>query len=196
MQIRSILQAIERFDGAAFHGLCQRQACEVRIAVDQHRAGTASALAATELGSHVADGIAQGGQKIGAAIDEHGDIAAIVTKLQGGLGHGLSYTWPETWPVSRRRRWTPTTSRRYQALASESLTGEVPSVAAATAAETLAASSTRPSSARSAALARTGAAAIAPSAMRAPITRPPLVGRCAASVTTEPPFGLMREIFR
>src|SRR6266487_1661777 len=129
MQIRSILQAIERFDGAAFHGLRQRQACEVRIAVDQHRAGAASALAATELGSHVADGIAQDGQQIGAAIDEHGDIAAIVTKLQGGLGHGLSYTWPETWPVSRRRRWTPTTSRRYQALASESLTGEVPSVA-------------------------------------------------------------------
>src|SRR5882724_9099271 len=74
--------------------------------------------------------------------------------------------FPYTWPVSRRRRWTPTTSRRYQALASESLTGEVPSVAAATEAATLAASRTRPSSARSAALARTGAAAIAPSTMR------------------------------
>jgi hypothetical protein len=45
-----------------------------------------------------------------------------------GFPYGLSYSCP----VSRRRRWTPITSRRYQALANESLAGEVPSVAAAT----------------------------------------------------------------
>ena len=35
-----------------------------------------------------------------------------------------------------------------------------------------------------------------PSAMRAPEIRPPLAGKCAASVITEPPFGLMRAILR
>src|SRR5260370_24660308 len=60
------------------------------MAVDEHRTGAASALAATEFGRHVADEIAQGGKQIGAAIDEDGDVAAIVTKLQGGFGHKLS----------------------------------------------------------------------------------------------------------
>src|SRR5260370_29719029 len=168
----------------------------MRIAVDQHRTGAASALAATELGSHIADELAQGGKQINAAIDEDRSVATIVTKLQGGLGHRFCLALAYCWPVSRRRRCTPTTSRRYQALASESSTGEVPSVTAATAAAILAASSARPSIARSAALARTGVAAIAPSAMRAPTVRPPLIGRCAASVTTAPPFGLTRAILR
>src|ERR1700733_5548124 len=109
-----------------------------------------------------------------------------------GFPYRLSYSWP----VSRRRRWTPRTSRRYQALANESLAGDVPSVAAATAAVTLAVSSARPSIARSAALARTGIAAIAPYAMRAPTPRPPLDGTRAASVTSDPPFGLIRAILR
>src|ERR1700744_6326376 len=106
----------------------------MRFAVDQHRAGAASTLPAPELGRHVADQIAQGREQIGAAIDKHRDIAVVVTKLQGGLGHELSLSaflnWPcYSWPVSRRRRWTPITSRRYQALAKESLAGDVPSVA-------------------------------------------------------------------
>src|ERR1700732_4333593 len=196
MKIRPILEAIERLHRASFTGFRERQAGEVRIAVDQHRAGAASALAATEFGGHVADQFAQGDQQIDAAIDEDRDVAAVVTKLQGGLGHRCVLALSYCWPLSRRRRWTPTTSRRYQALASESSAGEVPSVTAATAAPILAASSARPSIARSAALARTGVAAIAPYAIRAPKTRPPLIGRCAASVTTAPPFGLMRAILR
>src|SRR6266481_4802460 len=168
----------------------------MRIAVDQHGAGPASALAATEFGSQIAQQLAQDGQQIDAAVDKDGGVASVVTKLQRGLGHEISLRFPYGWPESRWRRWTPTTSRRYQALASESSTGEVPSVTAATAAATLAASSACPSRARSAALARTAVAAIDPSAMRAPTTRPPLDGTCAASVTTEPPFGLMRAILR
>src|ERR1700688_3133154 len=168
----------------------------MRVAIDQHRTGAASALAATELGSYIADEFAQGDEQINAAIDEDRGVAAVVTKLQRGLGHGFFLAPSYCWPVSRRRRCTPTTSRRYQALASESSTGEVPSVTAATAAAMLAASSVRPSSARSAALARTGVTAIAPSAMRTPTARPPLDATCAASVTTEPPFGLMRAILR
>src|SRR3984893_16648709 len=61
----------------------------MRVAVDQHRAGATSALAATELGSHVADEIAQRRQQIDAAINEDRDIAAVMTKLQGGFGHRL-----------------------------------------------------------------------------------------------------------
>src|SRR6267154_2160713 len=72
----------------------QRQMLPAMALTTSSRVGeglwSSRAFAATELGSHVADGIAQGGQQIDAAIDEHGDIAAIVTKLQGGLGHGLS----------------------------------------------------------------------------------------------------------
>jgi hypothetical protein len=74
--------------------------------------------------------------------------------------------------------------------------GETPSAAAAAAAPIAASSSERPSSARSAALARICVAAIEPSEMRAPVMRPPLTGRCAASVITEPPFGLIRAILR
>src|SRR5216684_4876055 len=166
----------------------------MRIAVDQHRAGAASALAATEFGSYVAQQLAQDGQQIDAAVDKNGGVASVVTKLQRGLGHEISLRFPYGWPLSRRRRWTPTTSRRYQALASESSLGDVPSVTAATAASMFAASSARPSRARSAPLARTAVTAIAPSAMRTPMARPPLDATCAASVTTEPPFGLMRAI--
>jgi len=90
VQVWAVLEAVERFHRAAFHALGQRQAREVRIAVDQHCAGAASALAAAEFGGHVADQIAQGGQQIDAAIDEDGDLAAVMTKLQGGLGHGFS----------------------------------------------------------------------------------------------------------
>ena len=60
------------------------------VAVDQHRTGAASSLAAAKLGSHIADEFAQGGKQINAAIDEDRRVAAIVTKLQRGLGHGVS----------------------------------------------------------------------------------------------------------
>src|SRR5260221_14458185 len=62
----------------------------MRIAVDQHRAGAASALAATEFGSHVAQQLAQDGQQIDAAVDKDGGVASVVTKLQRGLGHEIS----------------------------------------------------------------------------------------------------------
>src|SRR3984893_18722035 len=111
------------------------------IAVDQHRAGAASALAATEFGRHVADEITERGQQIAAAIDEDRDMGVVMAELQGSLGHRYSlapsyscYASSYSWPVSSRRRWTPTTSRRYQALASESTIGEVPPEADATAA--------------------------------------------------------------
>ena len=83
-----------------------------------------------------------------------------------------------------------------QALPSALSDGDVPSAAADAAAAMVVASSERPSSARSAARARIWVGAIDPSAIRAPAIRPPLIGRCAASVTTEPPFGLMRAILR
>ena len=90
MQIRPILDAVERLHRPAFNGLRERQAGEVRIAVDQYRAGAASALAAAEFGRQIADEIPQGGQQIAAAIDEDGDVAAVMAELQGGLGHRLS----------------------------------------------------------------------------------------------------------
>ncbi len=74
--------------------------------------------------------------------------------------------------------------------------GEVPSVTADAAAAMVAASSERPSSTRSAARARIWVGAIEPSAIRAPAIRPPLIGRWAASVMTEPPFGLIRATLR
>src|SRR6266480_5314118 len=64
-------------------------------------------------------------------------------------------------------------SRRYQALPSALSAGDTPSVAAAAAAVIAESSSERPSSARSAALARICVAAIELSAMRAPDMRPP-----------------------
>src|SRR5450432_2889459 len=59
----------------------------MRIAVDQRRTGAASALPATELGSHIADQVTQCRQQIDATIDEDGDVAVVMTKLQGGFGH-------------------------------------------------------------------------------------------------------------
>src|SRR5829696_498412 len=191
MQVGAVLHSVERFDRAAVHGFRQRQAGQMQFAVDQHAAGAAAALAAAEFRGHVADQFAERDQEIDAAVDEQRDVAAIVTKLEGGLGHDV-YSRPD----SRRRRWTPTISRRYQALPSALSAGDMPSVAAAAAALIAASSSERPSRARSAALARICVAAIEPSAMRAPDMRPPLTGRCAASVITEPPFGLMRAILR
>ena len=64
----------------------------MEFAVDQHAAGAAAALAAAEFRRHVADQFAQRDQQIGAAVDEDRDVAAVVTKLQGGLGHDRSYS--------------------------------------------------------------------------------------------------------
>ena len=59
----------------------------MQLAVDQHTAGATAALAAAEFRRHIADQFAQSDQQIGAAIDEDRDVAAVMTKLQGGLGH-------------------------------------------------------------------------------------------------------------
>jgi hypothetical protein len=59
------------------------------ITIDQHRAGAASSLAATEFRRHIAQQLAQGGQQIDATVDEDGDVASVMTKLQCGLGHKL-----------------------------------------------------------------------------------------------------------
>src|SRR5258706_4306183 len=133
----------------------------MRLAVDQHGAGAAAALAATEFGRVVADAVAQRREQAGAAFDEDRDLAVVVFELQSSLGHD-SYLPQASWPSSKRRRCTPTTSRRYQALAMASVAGEVPSAAAAIAAAIPDSSSIRPSSARSADFARIAVGAMAP----------------------------------
>src|SRR6202020_2273993 len=120
----------------------------------------------------IADLIAQGRKQPHASVDEDRHFAAVVSKLERRLCHAYLFLQPSC-PSSSRRRCTPTTSRRYHALAIASFAGEVPSAAAATAAATPASSSVLPSSARSAALARMAVGAIAPEAMRGPGTRPP-----------------------
>src|SRR4051794_28133100 len=188
MQPRPVLQALQCFDAAAFDCRRQRQAGEMRGAVNQHRAGAAAALPAAEFRRVIAELLAQRDEQIGAGVDKQRDVAAVVTKLQRDL-HRPS-------PFSNRRNCTGAASRRYQALASASSTGASPSSATFAAAAMVCASSGRPSSARSALLARKGVAPIAPKAMRAPATRPPLNGRCAAMLSTEAPFGFTRAIFK
>src|ERR1044072_2482288 len=122
----------------------------MHLAVDQHGADAAGALAAAELRRGIADAVAQRGEQARAAVDEHRDGAAVVLGLDRRF-HGV--------PLSRRLRCTAICSRRYQALASASVGGLVPSAAAATAAAMPLSSSTRPSSARSTDLARIGAGA-------------------------------------
>ncbi|MET4770344.1 hypothetical protein ABIA28_002558 [Bradyrhizobium elkanii] len=87
MQIGTILDAVERLDRTTGNRLGERQAGEVQFAVDQHAAGTAAALAAAELGRHVADQLAQRDQKVGAAVNEDRDVTAVMLKLNGSLGH-------------------------------------------------------------------------------------------------------------
>ena len=87
VQIWSVLDAVAACPPSAFHALGQRQAREMRLAVDRDRARAASSLAAAEFRGHVADEVAQGGKQIDASIDEDGDVAAVMAKLQGGLGH-------------------------------------------------------------------------------------------------------------
>ncbi len=102
--------------------LGERQAGEMRLAVDQHGAGAAAALAATEFRRMIADALAQRGEQTVAALDEHRDLAAVVAELQRRLGHRRSAPRPS----NRRRRCTPATSRRYQALAIGSVAGRGP----------------------------------------------------------------------
>src|SRR4051794_36259341 len=119
------------------------------LAVNQDGASAAATLATTKLRRVIADTLAQRCEQAVAPIDEHRDLAAVVAELQWGLRHCQAPT-----PSSRRRKCTPATSRRYHALAIGSVAGEVPSAAAATAAAMPVSSRLRPSSARSAALAR------------------------------------------
>src|SRR6202035_144683 len=131
----------------------------------------------------IPDLVTQSRKEVHASIDKDRHLAAIVSKLYRRLCHAYVFLQPSC-PSSSRRRCTPTTSRRYHALAIASFAGEVPSAAAATAAATPDSSSVLPSSARSAALARMAVGAIAPYAMRAPETRPPTLGTCAAMEIT------------
>jgi len=55
-------------------------------------------------------------------------LAVVVFELQSCLGHDSDLP-QASWPSNKRRRCTPTTSRRYQALAMASVAGEVPSAA-------------------------------------------------------------------
>src|SRR6202034_3852260 len=82
----------------------------------------------------IADLIAQSRKQAHASVDEDRPLAAVVSKLERRLCHAYVFLQPSC-PSSSRRRCTPTTSRRYQALAIASVAGEVPSAAAATAAE-------------------------------------------------------------
>jgi hypothetical protein len=83
----------------------------MQFAVDQHAAGAAAALAAAEFGRHVTDQLAQRDEEIGAAIDEDRDVAAIVTKLQGGLGHDDPIPGRTTGEGDERRQSLGDTSR-------------------------------------------------------------------------------------
>ena len=190
--VGSLLQAIQRLDGAAGHGLGQRQAGEMRLAVDQHAAGAAAALAAAEFRRHVADQFAQRDEQVGAAIDENARHRCRCDEIAGR-------SWPYDLFLTREQ----TTQMDADDLAAvpgaaERVVGRRCSFRGGSGcgARAVAASSARPSRARSAAGARICVGAIDPNAIRAPATRPPLIGRCAASVMTEPPLGLIRAILR
>src|ERR1700735_2750049 len=109
----------------------------------------------------IPDFVAQSRKQAHASIDEDRHFAAVVSKLERRLCHAYLFLQPSC-PSSSLRRCTPTTSRRYHALAIASFAGEVPSAGAAPAAATPDPSSVLPSSARTAALARMAVGAIAP----------------------------------
>src|SRR5690606_7130041 len=143
-------------DLMALDGLGQRQAGEMRHAVDQHRAGAAGALAAAVFRGEIPYPAAQHVEQVLAVLDEERLVGAVETELERLAGHGHLRS-----PVSSRPRCTPTTSRRYQAEASASVGGSMPSQATRAASAMVAASKLRPSTARSAAVARIGVGAIA-----------------------------------
>ena len=194
MQVRAVFQSVERSRRERpADGLGERQAGEMKLAVDQHGAGAAAALAAAELRRHVADQLAQRHEQIDAAIDENRDVAAVVAELQGCLGHGDA-TPGRTAAAADARRRSRGDTRRWRARRSA---GDVPSAAAAAAARDGRGVERTPFKRPFGGLARASASAPSSrSAMRAPVMRPPLIGRCAASVITDPPFGLMRATLR
>ena len=90
MQVRPVGEAQRSLDCAAGAGLGQRQAGQLRLAVDQHGAHAAGALAATELGRHVADAAAQRVEQVLPAVDEHRLVGTVEAELHRCLGHGRS----------------------------------------------------------------------------------------------------------
>src|SRR5262245_26878927 len=128
----------------------------MRLAVDQHGADPAGALPAAEFRRGIADAVAQRGEQVRAAIDEHRNIVTVMLELNG------SFHASHPVPASRRLRCTATISRRYHVLAIASVGGLVPSAATATAAAMPLSSSALPSSARSTDRARIGIGPIAP----------------------------------
>src|SRR5690606_21462147 len=114
-------------DRSALDGLGEGQARELRLAVDEDRAGAAGALSAAELRGEVPDATAQHVEKVLTLLDEDRLLGAVEAELEGLLRHRHLRS-------SRRRRWTPTTSRRYQPEARLSVGGSKPSAAARAAA--------------------------------------------------------------
>src|SRR5690606_36561313 len=158
-------------DLAALDGFGEGEARQMRRAVDQHGAGAAGTLATAVFRSEVPYPAAQNVEQVLAVLDEERLLGAVKAELERLAGHGHLRS-----AARSRPRWTPTTSRRYQAEASASVRGSIPSQARRAASAIVAASRLRPSSARSAAVARIGVVVIAAYAMRAPWMRPPESG--------------------
>lgn len=90
MKLGAILEAVRGLDRFSGYVLGERDAGKDRLAVDQDRAGAAAALTAAEFRRLIADLLTQRGKQVGAAVDENRCLAAVVSELQGGLGHGTS----------------------------------------------------------------------------------------------------------
>ena len=107
----------------------ERQAGELQLAVDQHRAGAAGALPAAVLGRGQPELVAQHVDEQRAGLDELRLLRAVDGEVNGNARHRAL---PQRF--SRRARCTGSTFRRYQSLANGSVGGDVPSAATATAA--------------------------------------------------------------
>ena len=82
-RLRAGFQPVRGLDRTARDRLGERDAGEMRLAVDQHGADPAGALPAAEFRRGVADAIAQRGEQVRAAIDEHRDVVAVMLELDG-----------------------------------------------------------------------------------------------------------------
>ena len=124
----------------------------MRLAVDEHGADPAGALAAAVFRREVAEPAPQRREQVVGRIHEGGPVGPVEPELDGKLGHRVVSLL-----ASRSRpRCTGSTSRRYHSLAIASVAGRVPSAATWRAAPIAAASSGLPSRARSTPLARIG----------------------------------------
>ena len=81
MKLGAGLEAVRGLDRFPGDRLGERYAGQHGLAIDQHRAGAAAALAAAELGRMIPDFVAQSRKEAHASIDEDRDLAAVVSKL-------------------------------------------------------------------------------------------------------------------